>query len=117
MILIILIYIKQANKLYPELNLKHLSYQNLEGKLENPSNEKILELYGNKENREKRREEIRFISFKEARWALDKMTIRLDPYGIHVKYYNKLPDYINKIVDELKDLPVYCKIEQTGNIL
>ena len=103
---------KQANELYSKLNLRDLGYQSLEGKLEDPSKEKILEIY--KLNRERTGAEIdkRFISFKKAEWNLTNLVIRLDPFSVLVKCSSDIPDYINKMREELKDTFVDYKIEQ-----
>lgn len=107
---------KQANELYPNLNLKFLGYQSLEGRLENPSKEKILEIYKKERFRSGMEVDKRFICFKKAKWNLKNLIVQVDPFHVLVKYTGDMPDYINKMCEELIDTFVDYKFEQTRTI-
>ena len=110
---------EQARKISKKLDLelKGLGHQPLEARLKNPSKDKILKIYkGVDRKREVRlrtgEEDLIFISFKEARWRLNGMKIKLDPFEISVRCCTDIPDYINKMREELQDRRIRYKIEQ-----
>ena len=103
---------RQASDLYPGLDLKPLGYQSLEGRLENPSKEKILRIYKSSLGRTGTEIDRRFIVFRNAGWRLSKLNIKLDVFSVHVVCCDEIPDYIEKMREELKDTFVNYKIEQ-----
>ena len=108
--------LKQTSELYPELNLKHLDYQGLDGRLEDSSKEKILKIYRALKNRGESGKEVRFIGFKKARWRLDNMKIELSQFEIKIRCTKEVPDYINEMKEELKGTFIDYKIIQTPNL-
>lgn len=110
----------QASKIAERLEIKldKIGYISIETNVLEPSKEKILRIY--RSNREKDPIEIlmsdenypRLISFKEAEWDSKDLRIKLDPFSIHIACCDKIPDYINKMREEIKDTFVDYEIEQ-----
>lgn len=120
---------KQANEISKtlEFELDNIGYIGIEAKMKDPSKEKILRLYKFERERGDRlyklntgediekivnEEDLRFISFKKAEWNLKNLRINLDSFSVLVKCASDIPDYINKMREELKDTFVDYKIEQ-----
>lgn len=104
----------QASKIAQKLDvkIKKLQYISTEAVLEDQSKEKIIRICELDYERTGREIDRRFIRFKKAEWKLPNLNIELDHFSIHVVCCDKIPDYIEKMREELKNTFVDYKIEQ-----